>query len=1291
MTSDVDSIEPAPIAPGDHKGYLEYALSLAKQSPPKPSNYRVGAVLVNPASNSVVSTGYTLELPGNTHAEQCCFMKLAEEYEVAEEELGDVIKTPLVLYTTMEPCSVRLSGNLPCTKRILQLRSIIKAVYVGVQEPEKFVKDNTGRTALERAGIDFFHIKGLYTSTFALEEHLLYPRAIPWDTALFLSDFAITFGLFAVAVVETADEVIGAAEAVIAVVAAAVEASVEIAAAAAAALEETAAAVAAVIAEAEAAVIAEAEAVASTVAEAVVVLIVAEVVTVGVAVAEEVVAAVSAGSHSRAKPTRSSGNQGQAVPQPDAQVTQLENQIIQGHQSKDMALVKKMSGMKLTEGNANALMPRRPAYGTKGKAIIVWANYFKLDVKPKVLYRYNLEVRKGEKDDDEAPEVDPKGKGKAKAGGGGGDGPAATIPARKLKLILQLAIDELKKLEPNAILATEFKSQLVSLTKLKLDKNPIIVKFKSETSGREDIYNVKIVGETEAPLEALAKYLQTMIDTSDPDEENFPRFATSVDALGVVLGFTPRLKDSVTAIGKGRFFPWGPGTAHAQLGHENPLTAIRGFFQSVRLGTGRVLLNVNVTHGVFKTSVKISDLCRWFGVNVFGTGSSTNSNNARSYLRILSKFLARTRCEIEYLNSKGELVRSKKAIQGLACKHDLSRPPVDTTVFFANGFHYGGPQEVSFKMDPEEGQKTVLGNKPPGNYTIAQYWQWKYKQVPDKSMPLVNVGTAARPLFFPAERCTIVAGQPVRSKLTGDETTVMLDFACRSPFANAVSLTVDSAQALGYDQPLLQNFGLSVDRRLLSVSGRELMPPTVTYGNAKTLQTRAGSWNMSGVKVAKPGPRITSWNWVRIIEEGRTPHVSTQVAGQSVQQFVQFLNTSGIAIDTQVPNTPHEITVQRGREKEDIKAAFQRYNEHVMANKGTTKNFFMLVILPRQDTTIYGAVKSVGDTIFGFHTVCSVEKTFFKNNLQTFANIGLKWNLKNGGNNHLVKDSIDIITSGKTMIVGYDVTHPTNMPNDKNAAPSLVGLVASVDKELGQWPACAWEQGSRQEMLGEELVDAFKSRLTLWRSRNAGKLPEFIVIYRDGVSEGQFTQVLTVELPLIRKACSQLYPPNQRPKLSIIVSVKRHQTRFYPTSEQNMDQKSRNIKNGTVVDRGITQARYWDFFLTAHTALKGTARPAHYTVLMDEIFREKYGVGAQAADQLEKLTHNLCYLFGRATKAVSICPPAYYADIVCDRARVHRPELYDISDTESVSTASRAVSVATIQVHDNLRDTMYYI
>ncbi|KAL1845266.1 hypothetical protein VTK73DRAFT_779 [Phialemonium thermophilum] len=139
-----------------------------------------------------------------------------------------------------------------------------------------------------------------------------------------------------------------------------------------------------------------------------------------------------------------------------------------------------------------------------------------------------------------------------------------------------------------------------------------------------------------------------------------------------------------------------------------------------------------------------------------------------------------------------------------------------------------------------------------------------------------------------------------------------------------------------------------------------------------------------------------------------------------------------------------------------------------------------------------------------------------------------------------------------------------------------------------------------------------------------------------------------------------------------------------------MHARSKSPKEGTVVDRGVTNVRYWDFFLQAHASLQGTARPAHYTVLVDEIFRADYGPEA-AADQLEKFTHDMCYLFGRATKAVSICPPAYYADLVCTRARAHKSELFDGDDTSSVASSNVAAAAAARSVHPRLAETMYYI
>ncbi|KAJ2898015.1 Bifunctional protein RIB2 [Zalerion maritima] len=149
-----------------HLRCLSLALSEARKSPPKPTNYCVGAVLVDPSLPSspsqVIATGYTLELPGNTHAEQCCLLKLCSQYSCAEEDLPFHLPDSLVLYTTMEPCSHRLSGNLPCAERIAKIgREKIKTVVVGVAEPETFVKENTGRKRLMDVGIEFVHVEGL--------------------------------------------------------------------------------------------------------------------------------------------------------------------------------------------------------------------------------------------------------------------------------------------------------------------------------------------------------------------------------------------------------------------------------------------------------------------------------------------------------------------------------------------------------------------------------------------------------------------------------------------------------------------------------------------------------------------------------------------------------------------------------------------------------------------------------------------------------------------------------------------------------------------------------------------------------------------------------------------------------------------------------------------------------------------------------------------------------------------------------------------------------------------------
>lgn len=139
---------------------MTLALEHAKRSHPSPSKFCVGAVLVDATQNKVLSTGYSLELPGDrpgdpgtTHAEQCCLIKVAEEHGVSESQLPVVLPSNTVLYTTMEPCNERLSGNKTCVDRILAMKSAIKAVYVGIREPNTFTERNDGLVRLKNAGV----------------------------------------------------------------------------------------------------------------------------------------------------------------------------------------------------------------------------------------------------------------------------------------------------------------------------------------------------------------------------------------------------------------------------------------------------------------------------------------------------------------------------------------------------------------------------------------------------------------------------------------------------------------------------------------------------------------------------------------------------------------------------------------------------------------------------------------------------------------------------------------------------------------------------------------------------------------------------------------------------------------------------------------------------------------------------------------------------------------------------------------------------------------------------------
>jgi len=418
-----------------------------------------------------------------------------------------------------------------------------------------------------------------------------------------------------------------------------------------------------------------------------------------------------------------------------------------------------------------------------------------------------------------------------------------------------------------------------------------------------------------------------------------------------------------------------------------------------------------------------------------------------------------------------------------------------------------------------------------------------------------------------------------------------------------------------------------------------------------------------------------------------------------VNGFRNKLARSGIAVPEGLPRVlPPATLAFDPRDPTRLQAIDTIRQTLKKALAATKKPSFVLVLLENRDNYIYPGIKRIGDVELGIPTVhMQLGKAIGdpKKQDQYFSNVALKVNTKLGGINHLLEENaMKWLTKKKTMMVGIDVTHPG--PGSREGTPSIAAVVASVDDSFVQFPASLRVQESKKEML-DELQDMIIERLLVYEKKNKA-LPSRIFVYRDGVSEGQFDTVLETELAQILGAFKKMSTAGRkeayRPSVSIIICGKRHHARFFPTNSQNADRNG-NTRAGTVVDKGVTGVFDFDFYLQAHAGLQGSVKATHYTVVYDE--------NGLTANEVQQGTHDVSYLYARATKAVSLIPAAYYADLACERGRCYLNDFLvdDKTSTSGINkfdrdTESKRVFAAAKTswgqgLHADTKEIMFYI
>ncbi|XP_051134343.1 protein argonaute 4-like [Andrographis paniculata] len=543
-------------------------------------------------------------------------------------------------------------------------------------------------------------------------------------------------------------------------------------------------------------------------------------------------------------------------------------------------------------------------------------------------------------------------------------------------------------------------------------------------------------------------------------------------------------------------------------------------------------------------------------------------------------------------------------------------------------------------------------------------------------LPCINVGRPKRPTYFPVELCSLVSLQRYTKALTTLQRAALVEKSRQKP-QERMSVLNNALKINDYASvPMLRSCGISISNSFTQVDGRVLPPPKLKVANGDDLFVRNGRWNFNNKKFVYAS-KIERWAVVNF-------SARCDVHGL-VKDLMRLGRDKGITVED--PFDVFEENQQYRRAPPMVRV--EKMFEYVQSKLPGPPKFLLCLLPERKNCDIYGPWKRKNLSDFGVVTQCLAPGRV---NDQYLTNLLLKINAKLGGLNSVlaaeISPSIPMVSKVPTLILGMDVSHGSPGQSD---IPSIAAVVSSRQwPSISRYRACVRTQSPKVEMIDSlynrvsDSEDAGIMRETLldFYVSSGKRKPDQIIIFRDGVSESQFNQVLNIEVSQIIEACKFL-DEKWSPKFVVIIAQKNHHTKFF---QQNSPD---NVQPGTVIDNKVCHPRNYDFYLCAHAGMIGTTRPTHYHVLLDDV--------GFSADDMQELVHSLSYVYQRSTTAISIVAPICYAHLAATQLGQWM-KLEDASETSSSQNGggsgsgnAHAPPVPPMpKLQESVRDSMFF-
>ncbi|GJN22127.1 hypothetical protein PR202_gb09663 [Eleusine coracana subsp. coracana] len=385
-------------------------------------------------------------------------------------------------------------------------------------------------------------------------------------------------------------------------------------------------------------------------------------------------------------------------------------------------------------------------------------------------------------------------------------------------------------------------------------------------------------------------------------------------------------------------------------------------------------------------------------------------------------------------------------------------------------------------------------------------------------LPCINVGKPKRPTYFPIELCSLVPLQRYTKALSTLQRSSLVEKSRQKP-QERMTVLHDALQRSNYDSdPILRACGISIAPNFTQVEGRVLQAPK------KLIQT------------------CTVDKWAAVNFSARCD------VKNLIRDLMRNASAKGIQMDEPFHVFEESPSMRRAPVSRRVDDMFEQIK---LKLPGAPK--FLLCLLPeRKNCEVYGPWKRKCLTEFGIVTQCLAPTRV---NDPYLLNLLMKINAKLGGMNSLLQieasPSIPHVSNVPAIILGMDVSHGQPGQSDR---PSIAAVVSSR-----QWPliskyrASVHTQSPKLEMMsslfkprGTDDDGLIRESLIDFYTSSGKRKPDHVIIFRDGVSESQFTQVINIELDQIIEACKFL-DEKWSPKFTVIVAQKNHHTKFFQT------------------------------------------------------------------------------------------------------------------------------------------------